>query len=372
MKRLLLLLVLICSKQAYAQNYVTIPDVNFAAWLRINVRTAMNGNQLDTSSQAVVTLTSINVQNKNISNLFGIQYFSSLTYLNCNHNLLNSLPDLPASLKYLSCGLNPLTSIPALPTSLQTLVCYGDSLRSLPDLPVSLQNLVCYHNQLSSLPDLPTSLIYLDCSNNSLHALPNLPNLQQTLYCNNNQLKSLPALPELLIQLNCENNSLSNLPTLPKMLHTLVCYNNHITCFPVFPSSIVYGSLNIIPNPFTCLPNYIPAIDSLTQVTIPLCGEGNQHSCPVVMVSLGADSSRSFAFSSKNQVLNVHITGKQSILVFDVIGNVVLIQDIADNVDPSKEDIHTIIDASNLQEGVYTICTSSNTGLINKRLVIVK
>jgi hypothetical protein len=374
MKKALLLFVLFCcSKPLLAQSYVNIPDANFAAWLRSNVRTAMNGNQLDTSSFAVSTLTSINVQNKNIVNLYGIQYFSSLTYLNCYNNHISSLPDLPASLKYLSCGANPLTSLPDLPASLQALVCYHDSLNSLPDLPASLQNLVCYHNQLKSLPELPASLTYLDCSDNFLTGLPALPALQQTLYCNDNQLSNLPVLPVSLIQLNCENNRLTALPVLPGMLHTLVCYHNKISCFPGFPSSIVYGGLNIVPNPFTCLPNYIPAMDSITLVSFPLCREGNVHSCPVVIVSLGADNSKSLAAAilkiTKDQVSDPR---KQSILVFDVMGNAVFIQSIADDTVPSQEELSSIINSSPLSEGVYTICIASNAGMVNKRLVLVK
>ena len=374
MKKLLLLLVIFCiTKDLWAQ-YVTIPDANFAAWLRANVRPAMNGNQMDTSSQAVVTLTSINVQNKNILNLDGIQYFSSLSYLNCYHNQLSSLPELPASLKYLSCGMNPIMSLPALPSSLQTLVCYRDSLTSLPDLPGSLQNLVCYHNQLKKMPKLPGSLTYLDCSDNYLTALPALPELEQTLYCNNNQLNNLPALPISLIQLNCENNYLTELPILPGMLHTLVCYNNKISCFPVFPESISSGNLNIMPNPFTCLPNYIPAIDSLTLATIPLCREKNKYGCPAVIISLETDANRSLSlYYAGRKNSSAEIVNKQTVQAFDVVGNMVFMETIQDDSSiPSQEEIASTINSSTLKEGVYTICITGNSGIVNKRLVIVK
>ena len=62
-----------------AQPYVTIPDANFARFLQKLVPYAMNSNgQLNTSSPAVTALTNMTVNNKNITNLTGIQYFTSL------------------------------------------------------------------------------------------------------------------------------------------------------------------------------------------------------------------------------------------------------------------------------------------------------
>ena len=300
MKKTITLISLVFSLNANAQ-FVTIPDVHFANYLQGLIPSAMSGNQMDTTNALVTTTTqAINVNNLNISNLSGIQYFSSLSYLDCgwntitnfpalpisltqlycnNNNGLGSLPTLPNTLTYLHCGNTGLNNLPTLPNSLDTLICNSNLLSSLPVLPNSLIYLNCAGNSLTSLPTLPNSLTYLYCGYNSLTSLSTLPNSLQFLYCWYNQLTSLPSLPNSLTQLWCENNSLNTLPTLPNSLIYLKCENNNIACFPIFPDSIT--TLNINPNPYTCLPNYIPALGFDT-VNYPLCSVGNIHGCPVV------------------------------------------------------------------------------------------
>jgi hypothetical protein len=78
----------------------------------------------------------------------------------------------------------------------------------------------------------------------------------------------------------CYQDSLTSLPTLPSSLLYFDCQWNNIKCFPYFPSSILVGYFQIQNNPFTCLPNYIAAMQNDT-VTYPLCGVGNTNGCPV-------------------------------------------------------------------------------------------
>ncbi len=110
-------------------------------------------------------------------------------------------------------------------------------------------------------------------------SLPELPNSLSKLECFNNQLTSLPVLPNSLKYLYCFNNTLTSLPVLPNYLITLNCCNNNISCFPVFPNSIALGLFNIANNPFTCLPNYINAMDATTLLT-PLCTQGDSVNNP--------------------------------------------------------------------------------------------
>ncbi len=65
-------------------QYVTIPDANFVTWLQTNVPSAMTGNQMDTTNSVVTSLDSVNVNNQNIADITGIQYFDSLKYFNCD------------------------------------------------------------------------------------------------------------------------------------------------------------------------------------------------------------------------------------------------------------------------------------------------
>jgi len=67
--------------------------------------------------------------------------------------------------------------------------------------------------------------------------------------------------------------------------------------------------------------------------------------------------------AQNNFTIETNTSDKQTISVFDVNGKLVLLQSI---------NATTNIDASNLSQGVYNVSVTSNEGLANKRLVIVK
>ncbi|HTA63022.1 MAG TPA: T9SS type A sorting domain-containing protein [Bacteroidia bacterium] len=241
MKKILLLIFPFLFFTTQAQTWVTIPDTYFAGYLHTIVDSAMNGDQLDITHPLVTTTThTINVYNMNITSVEGVQYFTSLTKLNCSGN-------------------QQITSLPALPST--------------------LIELECSTNAISQLPALPDSLIYLDCGVNGLTSLPTLPASLTGLSCIANQLTSLPTLPAGLTGLSCFNNSLTSLPVLPSSLQFLTSHNNNITCFPTFPNSIT--TFSISSNPYNCLPNHIAAMSSADLAT-PLCAASNTNGCPVV------------------------------------------------------------------------------------------
>ena len=261
-----------------AQNYVTIPDANFAAYLQANFPSCMNGNLMDTTCAGIQNATSVNVYSMNIYDLTGIQYFSSISQFTCSQNQLTNLPALPNSITYMNCADNQLSSLPSLPNSLIDLKCNNNQLTSLPTLPSALTWLSCCYNQLTNLPALPDSLRALDCRYNQLISLPPLPDSLQYFYCHNNQLTSLPPLPNAL--------------------RILMCDNNNISCFPSFPNTIIDANFfSITPNPFNCLPNYIPVMDAYL-LTYPLCVNGdtvnNNSGCP------SADGIVGFTYKDNN------------------------------------------------------------------------
>lgn len=300
---------------------VVIPDANFVTYLQSTVPSAMSGNLLDTTNVLVTTTThSIIANNLSISNIYGLQFFKSLTYLECNNNLLTvlpklspvlnalhinynsltSLPALPNTLTFLDCSVNQLINLPtlsnsllnlqcnfnnlivlqSLPSSLNVLSCFRNHLITLPILPNTITYLDCSSNSLTSLPILPTSLTFLNCSVNQISSAPVLPVLLYSFRCNYNQLISLPSLPLTIKYLGCEHNQLTNLPMLPDSMIQLVCNDNNINCFPPFPINIrkFPNWFNISNNPYTCLPNYIPAM-SATSLATPLCNV--EDNCPV-------------------------------------------------------------------------------------------
>jgi hypothetical protein len=87
-------------------------------------------------------------------------------------------------------------------------------LTELPPIPHNCRKLDCSHNELTSLPDLP-SCTTLSCDYNKLTSLPDLPSCRQ-LWCHNNGLTHLPQLYNCEF-INCDNNNLTFFPKLPKI-----------------------------------------------------------------------------------------------------------------------------------------------------------
>ena len=335
MKKLFTVFVLLfVLTNTYAQ-YVTINDTNFLSWLQANVPSAMNGNQMDTTSLSVTTRTIVDVNYKSISSIDGIQYFKSLKSLdcstnnitilnnlpntlvnfNCNYNYLSSLPNLPNTLETLFCSNNELTSLPTLPNTLKILVCNkvfppflialpnlpplldtleieGHGLNSLPALPLSLKKLSYYRNNVANIPALPPMLLYLNCGlNNIVGVTPTFPLSLVKLNLSSNSISNLTSLPPNLEELMCGVNQLASLPAFPATLKYFDCQVNHITTLPMLPNSLEY--LVCWQNLLTSLPTLPNTIKTLN------CSNNNLISLPILPDSLGSLN------CSSNQILSL-------------------------------------------------------------------
>ncbi|MFN8282661.1 MAG: T9SS type A sorting domain-containing protein [Chitinophagales bacterium] len=297
MKNILLLLVLVLGLQTANAQYVTIPDVNFRFFIENFYPGCINASkQLDTTCSDILSETMVDIRNRNISSIEGIQYFKSLQIFNCQSNLLTSLVPLPATVQNLVCSDNHLTALPSLPNSLIELKCDGNAIATLPSLPSTLQQLSCAHNLITVLPTLPTSLQSLFCFDNILTSLPALPSGLQDLNCNNNQLTILPALPAALQNLDCSYNQLSVLPSLPNGLVELTCRYNQLTALPALHSALEFLTCNN--NQISVLPqlpdglqelqgdfNRLTSISSLPNALYLLSTVGNPLECLPVLPS---------------------------------------------------------------------------------------
>ncbi len=317
--RLLPLLVIFCCLFTTTRaQYVTIPDTAFVSWLQQNYPTCMNGNQMDTTCAGIARAFLVNVGSKNISNLYGVQFFDSLTYLDCSRNLLSSLPPLPSKLKQLIAFENTLTTLPPIPDSLATLRVNNNRLTNLPALPITLTFMECGANQITSLPAMPALLKTLTCSNNQLTTLPVLPDSLNRLECSYNSISALPSLPSVLVNLIVSHNPLTVLPALPstlQMLHmdqcyitsisalppvlrTLICNDNLLTSLPTLPLSLKsftcdYNQLTSLPslpaglNRLLCRYNLLTTLPSLPDSLFFLwCRGNNLSSLPTLPDSL--------------------------------------------------------------------------------------
>ena len=152
-----------------------------------------------------------------LTSLRGIEYFASLTKLECYYNQLTSL-DVSANtaLTYLDCRYCDLTSLDVSGcTALTYLDCFGCGLTSL-DVSncKELVELDCKSCKLTSLKmDKNTKLKYLDCYNNQLKQL-DVSGCEELveLKCEENQLTSLDVSNNTkLVNLNCYDNQLTSL-----------------------------------------------------------------------------------------------------------------------------------------------------------------
>ena len=181
---------------SYGPVYITdanVPDKTFREYLLKQFDKDGNGVLTPAERYAV---TEIDVENKYISNLSGIQFFPNLKVLNCGHNRLTKL-DVSENtvLQELVCWENQLTSLDVSQnTALQELACFENQLTSLDvSQNPALQKLSCWDNRLTSLDvSKNTELTYLKCSYNRMTELDVSKNTELTyLDCSYNRLTEL-------------------------------------------------------------------------------------------------------------------------------------------------------------------------------------
>ena len=220
-----------------AIDETSFPDDIFRNYVKENLDADGNGSLSD-SEIAATNL--INVSEKGISSLKGIEYFTALTKLYCAHNRLTELDiSCNTSLTALNCWANQLSALDVSRNSALTdLSCADNQLTALDVSSNStLTSLWCAYNQLTIL-DIShnTALTWLSCDSNQLTSLNINRNTALTeLYCNNNRLSSLDiSCHTALTELDCSNNQLTALDVSNNTaLTALRCSNNQLTALDV-------------------------------------------------------------------------------------------------------------------------------------------
>ncbi|MCR5664281.1 MAG: leucine-rich repeat protein [Oscillospiraceae bacterium] len=190
----------------------TFPDAAFRADVQTVFDIDLNGELNDDELASVIAL---DVSDREIASLQGVELLTALTELNCQYNRLTAL-DLSqnTALTKLDCSGNALTA-------LDVSACTG------------LTELYCAQNLLAVLNVSGCSaLTALDCSENALTALDvtGCPELTM-LYCQGNGLAALnvTGCPALL-SLSCGSNVLTALDvTKCSLLEELSCGQNRLT-----------------------------------------------------------------------------------------------------------------------------------------------
>ena len=229
MKKILLTLFLGFTLFGFSQTTL-IPDPNFEqALIDLGYDSPpINGSVPTANISGVQTL---EVSDKSITDLTGIEGFNSLTILNCYDNELTSLDVTNNTLlTILNCYDNELTSLDVTNNTLLTILhCYDNELTSL-DVTnnPALIELWCIYNQLTSL----------DVTNN-----PALIDF----YCHDNELTSLDVSNNALLKvLNCAYNQLTSLDVRNGNNSTITYFDSEtnldLTC--IFVDDPAYSSAN--------------------------------------------------------------------------------------------------------------------------------
>ena len=201
-------------------------DEAFAQELQKQDIIADAGHITPEDMEKIATITRLNVsgtyENRGtLTSLQGIEYFESLTYLNCDYNQLTELDvSRNTELTYLDCEENPLTKLDvSANTKLETLSCAANSLTTLDvSRNTALTSFCCQNNQLTELDvSQNTALTRFWCFSNELTKLDVSQNTKLTdLTCFTNKLTELDLSRNTeLTELRCEYNpgdGISNFP----------------------------------------------------------------------------------------------------------------------------------------------------------------
>ena len=278
----------------------------------------------------------LDVNDKDIASLEGIERFTSLEYLNCSWNDLTtldvtqnpSLQDLNCSNNYYLTSLN-VTQNP----NLEYLNCSRDDLISL-DLTANV------------------NLIYLDCSWNALTNLDvtQNPNLEYLDCSRINSLTSLDFAQNLnLVEVNCLQNSLTSLDfTQTPNLVILICGLNDLT------------SLNITQNPnleyLSCGSNPLTSLD-LTQnpnLVVLYCTSNGLTSLDVTQ-----NPNLEFLACGANQLTSLDVSQNTSLRELNCVLNDLTSLDVSQN--PNLNTVWCLLNnltSLNLKNGHNQILTS--------------
>ena len=288
-----------------------IPDANFEQEL-INL-----GHDSGTPDSYVPTaninsITSLNVDNKNIADLKGINDFVSLQTLVCSNNQLTSL-DISqlTALSYFDCNFNQLANLDVTTnTSLTVLGCRGNSLTAIDvSFNLLLQYFSCRENLITDIDVTKNvDLVRLWCSDNQLTSLDVKNGNNTNISVSNFNATNNPNLT--CINVDDENYSYANWVN----IDATASFNTN--CTLSVNQFDLENAFNIYPNPVK------------EQFTI-------QNNSEFIIDTIG---------------------------IYTMLGKLIY----------QSKDIQNSIDVSDLSNGMYLVKLNSNNKIITKKIIINK
>jgi len=378
MKNILLLLLLFTG--IVNGQIINFPDANFKAKLlastsenQIAKDLAGNYFKIDFDNDGEIQLnealnvSTLNLAFSNISDITGIEFFSSLTKLEIYNNQLTTF-DVASlvNLNYLDCRVNQLTSL-----NVNTLInlthldCYANDITALNvSSLVNLSHFNCGSNQISTINlaslvnleflaaqdlqittlDVSTLLnlkyLYLDGNYSIIVDFSNLVNLRELfvqgcnlssldvstlvnltkLNCYNNDLLSLNVSPlQELVDLNCDANNISSLDVSNLTnLRKITCKSNNMTALNL------NGCINL--EKLVCANNELTNINlgGFTNLKILEC-----NSNQLLQMNIEGCNALLHLDCSLNQISTIDLTTLTSLQVFRGSSNLVTILDFS-------------------------------------------
>lgn len=222
----------------WSQN-TYIPDDNFEQVLiDLGFDTPPLDNYISTTT--VLGITNLNISDKNISDLTGIEDFINLNILTCDNNNLTSLNVTTCTkLIQLFCRFNQLSTIDVTKNiALDIFWCEGNQLTNLDVTKnINLISLVCRDNPINQLNVTQnTRLNVLSCQNNGLSTLDVSKNIDlDRLTCDYNQLTTINTSNNLkMTRFACGDNLITNLDISNNTnLKWFWCTRNNLTALDV-------------------------------------------------------------------------------------------------------------------------------------------
>ncbi|PKQ45796.1 hypothetical protein CSW08_06960 [Confluentibacter flavum] len=311
------------------------PDDNFErALIELGLDTAPLDDFVPTAN--IRGILSLNLRDKNISDLTGIEDFTALTVLNCDENNLTNLNlTQNTNLTQLFCRNNQLTS---LNTSLNT----------------NLNILWVDSNQLTGLDvSKNNKLISLITNNNPLNVLDVTNNGElRVLYCENNQLSNLDISKNLMLKFfNVNNNSLTSIDTSNNIeLTEMACGDNLITSLDISKNiNLVY---------FWCTRNQLTSLDVTKNLNLVQLTFGDNQ---ISSIDLSRNTKLERLWAAKNLLTQLDVSKNLLLMDISVSINNIAFLDVSKNSNLISLDI----DYNNLC--YLNIKNGNNTKIVSYR-----
>ena len=351
---------LMVNETVYTQDVTLIPDPNFEqALIDLDIDTdgEINGEVLTADIETILTL---NIIDKNIDSLNGIQGFRDLETLNC---ALNNIKNIDISANTALTSLNVSSNqISLISTSSNT----------------NLTSFNCSSNQLSVIDISQNDLLTnFNCSNNRISLLDISNNdLLVDLTCSSNQLTNINvSILDDLVSLNCSNNKLLALDVNSNAyLKNLLCANNQIETLNIASNDSLtildcstnqISTLDVSNNDFlsnlTCSSNNLSTLSFIQNDSLVFLSCANNR---LVTIDVGNNAFLENFVCSSNWLITVDVSSNTALTSFDVSSNLLEALDVSNNNNLTSlycyENQLKTLNINNGSNGILTEFSSKN------------